>query len=258
MAAAIFASPRGEDRIARASAWLVAGGRQRETLVVGATALAARTLVRQVTATCGASFGWRPTTLGGLAVALATPWLVRDQRAAAGAAIVEGLTVRALHRLRAAGGLGRLEVIADRPGLAAAVARTLAEVRLSGLTAGPLEAHAPELARILRELEILLEEEKLADRAALLRMAADACAQRGEASAGVAEARERRRREQCGATGYGGGAGFAATGCAGRGPRSRRASSSALRLRRRTFWPPCRRAMAARSSGCARICRTRR
>ena len=178
MPSRIVASPRSEVRIGLASAWLAAGGRQRETLVVGATALAARTLVRQVTATCGASFGWRPTTLGGLAVALATPRLLESQRAAAGAAIVEGLCVRALHRLRAAGGLGRLEAIADRPGLAAAVTRTLTEVRLAGLEAGGLAAHAPELARILGEIELLLEEEKLADRAALLDMAAEACADR--------------------------------------------------------------------------------
>jgi ATP-dependent helicase/nuclease subunit B len=191
MAPTIIVSARAEERLARASAWLVAGGRQRETLVVGATALAARTLVRQVTATCGASFGWRPTTLGGLAVARAGPRLVQSGRAAAGAAILEGLTVRALHRLRAAGGstpgstprrqtslgtpgLGRLEPIADRPGLAAAVARTLAEVRLAGLTADALAAQAPELSQILGELAALLEQEKLADRASLLRAAAGA------------------------------------------------------------------------------------
>jgi ATP-dependent helicase/nuclease subunit B len=177
--ATIVSAPRGEDRIARAAAWLVAGGRDRETLVVGATALAARTLVRRVTATCGASFGWRPTTLGALAVARATPRLVETQCAAAGAAIVEGLSVRALHRLRAAGGLGRLEAIADRPGLAAAVARTLAEVRLAGLAAGQIAAQAPDLARILGELEELLERERLADRAALLTAAAQRTAPPG-------------------------------------------------------------------------------
>jgi ATP-dependent helicase/nuclease subunit B len=177
--ATIVASPRGEDRLAHAAAWLQAGGRARETLVVGATALAARTLVRQVTAVCGASFGWRPTTVGGLAVAFAGPRLVETGRAAAGAAIIEGLVVRALHRLRADGALGRLEAIADRPGLAAAVARTLTEVRLAGVGTDVLAAQSPELAGILGALELLLEQEKLADRAALLEMAAEASARRG-------------------------------------------------------------------------------
>jgi ATP-dependent helicase/nuclease subunit B len=172
--ATIVTSPRAEDRLGRASAWLMAGGRERETLIVGATALSARTLIRQATAACGASFGWRPTTLGGLAVALATPRLMETARAAAGAAIVEGLTVRAIHRLRAAGGLGRLEAIADRPGLAAAVSRTLAEVRLAGLEAHALQGQAPELARILAQLEDLFAQEKLADRADLLRLAIEA------------------------------------------------------------------------------------
>jgi hypothetical protein len=66
--AAILSSPRADTRLARASAWLAAGGKARETLVVGATTLAARAFVRQVTAQCGASFGWRPITLGSLAL----------------------------------------------------------------------------------------------------------------------------------------------------------------------------------------------
>ena len=117
---AIFSSPRAAARIARASAWLAEGGRDRETLVIGATALAARTPVRQVTATGGAIWVAVTTTLGGLAVSLAMPTLVDAQVAAAGATIVEALSVRALHRLREVGGLGRLAIITDRPGLAPA------------------------------------------------------------------------------------------------------------------------------------------
>jgi CRISPR/Cas system-associated exonuclease Cas4 (RecB family) len=173
VSAAIFTSPRAEARIARAAAWLAAGGKDRETLVVGATALAARALVRQVTATCGASFGWRPITLGGLAVSLAMPRLVETQVAAAGAAIVEGLSVRALHRLREVGGLGPLADIADRPGLARAVARTLFEVRMAGLAASDLAEQVPEMARLLAEVEGHLADEKLADRAAILKIATE-------------------------------------------------------------------------------------
>ena len=150
--------------------------------MVGATALAARTLVRQVTASCGASFGWRPTTLGGLAVNLAMPRLIDAGVAAAGSAIVEGLSVRALHRLRAAGGLGRLTVIADRPGLAAAVARTLLELRMAGLSPGRLTDAAPEVARALTELEELLVAEKLADRARIMQLAAEAAGERATGS----------------------------------------------------------------------------
>jgi ATP-dependent helicase/nuclease subunit B len=173
VSSAIFTSPRAEARIERASAWLADGGRDRETLVVGATSLAARALVRQVTATCGASFGWRPITLGGLAVSLAMPRLVEAQVAAAGAAIVEGLSVRALHRLHEVGGLGPLAVIADRPGLARAVARTLFEVRMAGLVASDLEPHVPELASLLAEVEGHLAAEKLADRAAIVKIATE-------------------------------------------------------------------------------------
>ena len=171
MPAVVFSSPRADARLGRAAAWLLAGGRDRETLVVGSSALAARTLVRQATAECGASFGWRPTTLGGLAVSLATPRLVDAQVAAAGAAIVEGLSVRTLHQLREAGGLGRLDAVADRPGLARAVAHTLLELRLAGLGAADLAGRAPELARILTAFEAHLQGQRLADRAAILRLA---------------------------------------------------------------------------------------
>jgi ATP-dependent helicase/nuclease subunit B len=173
----LYSSPRAEARLARATAWLLAGGRDRETLVVGATALAARTFVRQATATCGASFGWRPTTLPGLAVALATPRLVEAQVAAAGTGIVEGLSVRALHQLREAGGLGRLEPVADRPGLARAVAQTVLELRLAGLKPVDVEPRAPELARVLAAFEAHLDAQKLADRAAILELAIGAAGQ---------------------------------------------------------------------------------
>jgi ATP-dependent helicase/nuclease subunit B len=170
----LFCSPRAETRLSRAARWLASGGRDRDTLVVGATALAARTLVRQATAAGGATFGWRPTTLGGLAVALAMPRLVEDEVAVAGAAIVEGLNVRALHRLREMEGLGRLAAIADRPGLARAVAETILELRMAGIDAPALERTAPELARVLGAFEELLRSEKLADRAAILALAAQA------------------------------------------------------------------------------------
>jgi ATP-dependent helicase/nuclease subunit B len=173
---ALYSSARADTRLDRAATWLAAGGRDRKTLVIGATLLAARTLVRNVTAAGGASFGWRPTTLGSLALSLAMPRLVETGVAAAGAAIVEGLSVRTLHQLREQNALGRLGAIADRPGLARAVAQTLLELRLAGLEPAALAGVSPELARILAAFEGHLDEEKLADRAALMTIAADQAA----------------------------------------------------------------------------------
>jgi ATP-dependent helicase/nuclease subunit B len=173
--ATIFTSPRAQARLGRATDWLLAGGKDRPTVVVGATSGAARALVRQATATSGASIGWRPTTLAGLALWLASGRLLEDSVATAGAVIVEGLTVRALHHLREAGGLGRLVAIADRPGLPRALAQTVLELRTAGIDPRALEADVPELGRLLAAFSALLESEKLADRAAILQLAAEQC-----------------------------------------------------------------------------------
>src|SRR6185369_10180158 len=78
---------------------------------------------------------------------------------------------RALHQLREAGGLGRLEPVADRPGLARAVAQTVLELRLAGLRPDEVAPRSSELARVLAAFEAHLDTQKLADRAAILELA---------------------------------------------------------------------------------------
>jgi ATP-dependent helicase/nuclease subunit B len=179
----IFCSPRAEERLARALDWLAKGGRDQATLVVGATGFAARSLVQKATLAVGASFGWQATTLGALALSRAMPRLLEAGVAAAGGAILEGLTVRALHRLKDAGALGRWAALAERPGLARAVARTIGELRLGDVDPDKLADTAPEIAKVLREVGALLEAEKLADRAALMKLASAASPGAGKAPA---------------------------------------------------------------------------
>ncbi len=141
--------------------------------MIGATATAAADLLRHATLTTGASFGWFPTTLGRLAATFATPVLMARGIAPIGPLAVEAVVARVLHALDVAGRLGRYAHAARGPGLARACARTLAELRLRGVAPAEIEAVAPELRAIAEGFAAELAGARLADRAEILRQAAE-------------------------------------------------------------------------------------
>jgi CRISPR/Cas system-associated exonuclease Cas4 (RecB family) len=172
---ALVTSPIAEQRLARAEAWLSARPRGEEVLVVGASHEAATDLTRRVARQGGASFGWYRATLGRVAAALAAPELAARGIAAAGALPLEAICARVVDALRRSGGLGRLAVAAEFPNLPRALARTIAEVRLSGLDPASLQGdETAELARIHRAYEAELDRARIADRALVLRIAIEA------------------------------------------------------------------------------------
>jgi CRISPR/Cas system-associated exonuclease Cas4 (RecB family) len=170
-------APAAHLRIARASEWLASRAPGEEVLVVAASADAANDCLRAAAAERGAAFGWHRATLGRLAAQLALPALVEEGVAPVGALACEAVVARVLHALREAGGeaaLGRYRGVADGPGFARAVARTLAELRAAELDPATLAKHAPELAAIAEAFDAELARAGVCDRARVLRLAARA------------------------------------------------------------------------------------
>jgi CRISPR/Cas system-associated exonuclease Cas4 (RecB family) len=139
--------------------------------VVGATQESAIGLTRAAVLAGGSSFGWRRFTLAGLAAALAGPTLAAQGKTLIASLTFEAVCARIVHRFAASGGLEELAVIASRPGLPRALARTLGELRLEQIDAAALSRSV--IGRLLTALDTELTALALADRASVLNAAAE-------------------------------------------------------------------------------------
>lgn len=174
MARVLIESEVARERIDAASAWLEARGRTEEVLVVAHAPAAAHALVRGTALRTGGAFGWHRTTLARLAIEIASPVLAEDGLTPAAGLTLEALCARVVFARERARSLGRLQPIGQRPGLPRALARTLYELRLEGVSAGAIAAVSPELAELAGDYEAELGRARLADRALVLWTAARA------------------------------------------------------------------------------------
>jgi ATP-dependent helicase/nuclease subunit B len=143
-----------------------------EIVVLAQTRGAADDFVRAACKT--GLLGVHRMTLTGLAVDLAEGPLAFAGLAPAGVLSTEAMVARLIHKLKAAGSIPYFQPVADTPGLARAVAATIAELRLEGVR--PEQVAATGLpGRDLARMEALYEEElatrSAADFALLLRYA---------------------------------------------------------------------------------------
>ncbi|WP_437577768.1 PD-(D/E)XK nuclease family protein [Sorangium sp. So ce887] len=167
----LITSPSAAARLDRAVGWLRRRRPAERVLLVGASVEAVSELARASVRGRRATFGWHRLTLGRIAAALAMPALAARGLVPASPLAIEALCARAIGGLAQDGLLGRFARVADRPGLPRAVARTLDEVRLAGVDP---DALAPaDLDRIARAFDAALDEAGLADRALVLRLAAE-------------------------------------------------------------------------------------
>ncbi len=139
-----------------------------EVVVVGATPDAASEQIRAIAKARGAAFGFHRFTLNRLAAELAKLTQVTRNLATINTLGFEALCARVIDRLQLEGRLARLGAVADQPGLPRALARTLGELRLAGVS--DVEG---ELGAALRALDEELAAKGLADRALLYRIAAE-------------------------------------------------------------------------------------
>ncbi len=161
-------------RIARARVWLSERDAGEPVLIVAATTEAASDLLRNVAFEQGACFGWHRVTLGGLAAALATPALGRQNLVPVGPLPAEAVAARVVFAMARAGELGRYAAVGEGPGFSRAVARALAELRLARVDATQLREAPAELRALFDAYETELSRAGLADRARVFALAAEA------------------------------------------------------------------------------------
>ena len=212
----LLISTAADARLAAAAAFLQQHPPSTEMLIVGASRGAADDLARALGRRLGATFGFSRFSLTQLAARMANARLAGSRRAPGGASGSEAIAVRAAFEAAAAGELSYFAPVAPMPGFPKALARTLHELRLAGLTseqliaddAGPHKVPPAEMGsrlklgsgsesarsgpdltrsgsarataiadvgRLLARVEDQLEQAGVDDRAALFRLASDAC-----------------------------------------------------------------------------------
>ena len=174
----VVESASAAERIEAARAFLAALPVGGESLVVGASREAADDLVRRVTATAGATFGIHRASLVQLAARVAAGELARLGAAPTGPLGTQALAARVTFEALRAGVLGYFAPVARFPGFARALASTLGELRLARVAAEELRqlrrasSAGKDVAELLARFEEALRTGALADRAALLDLAA--------------------------------------------------------------------------------------
>ncbi len=134
-------------------------------------------LVRALAAERGAIAGIYRLTFNRLAGLLAADQMAALGLAPASALAARAVAARAVFHLRPSARLQYFAPVIDQPGFANALARTLEELRLADVSADELARHGAagaELGAMLVRFEAELADAKLADRAMILALAAEA------------------------------------------------------------------------------------
>jgi CRISPR/Cas system-associated exonuclease Cas4 (RecB family) len=164
-------------RLAAARDFLTHRSPSSEVILVGASRGAADDLARAAVADAGATFGITRFSFTELAARVTATRLAESKRAIGSQAASEAIAARAAFDATAAEELAYFAPVAAMPGFPRALARTLFELRLAGVSADRLAgigAGGADLGRLLARVESQLEGAAIADRAALFREAAAA------------------------------------------------------------------------------------
>jgi ATP-dependent helicase/nuclease subunit B len=185
----ILESAAAADRLSAARAFLQAVPPATELLIVAASREAADDLARQVTLSAGATFGIHRHSLTQLAARLAVAELARLRLAPSTALGAEAIAARVTFGALQEGVLRYFAPVARFPGFARALASTVGELRLAGVSPAALERlaaqdglgaqdrlSAGDVAELLRRFEDALAEGAVSDLLGLLEVAARAAA----------------------------------------------------------------------------------
>ena len=141
-----------------------------EVLLLGASRGAVDDLARAIASEKGATFGLHRLSFTQLAARLAATDLVTNGQAQASALGYEAIAARAAFEAVNDGALNYFSPVSKTPGFPKALARTLQELRLAGVGAGPLARlprSGPDLADLLDRVEGMMSEASVSDRATL-------------------------------------------------------------------------------------------
>lgn len=158
-------------RLAEARAFAAAcGARGDDVLLVGATRGAVDDLARSIAVGAGASLGLHRFSVTQLAARLAAPALAARGTAPSTPLGSEAVAARAVFEAGRDGGLSYFEPVANTPGFPRALARTIQELRLAGVTAaalGALPLGGRDLAALLERFDEQFAAASATDRATL-------------------------------------------------------------------------------------------
>jgi CRISPR/Cas system-associated exonuclease Cas4 (RecB family) len=135
-----------------------------------------------LTAGADGAAGVRRYTLPQLAAFLARPAIAERGLAPLGSLGLEALSARVAHEARRDGALKYFDPVAGLPGFAAALARTLSELRLAATASDDLDSRGPagaDLALLLTRYQQELSASSLADLAMIFELAGDPAAGMG-------------------------------------------------------------------------------
>jgi len=177
----ILVSSAAEDRLAAAADFLSESSAASERLIVGSSREAVDRFVHRIVVPLKVTFGLHRFTLTQLAAYLATPDFARRRVAHSTPLAAEAVAARSVFEAIAGGGLDYFTPVARMPGFARALASTLGELRLAGVSPEDLDAlpaegatGAHDLARLLQIFEDQAHRASVADRTALFRVATSA------------------------------------------------------------------------------------
>jgi RecB family exonuclease len=141
-----------------------------EVLLLGASRGAVDDLARTIAMEKGATFGLHRLSFTQLAARLAAADLAANGLAPASALGYEAVAARAAFEAVNDDSLDYFSPVSNTPGFPKALARTLQELRLAGVAAGPLARllrSGPDLADLVDRVETLMSEAGASDRASL-------------------------------------------------------------------------------------------
>src|SRR5687767_334136 len=148
-----------------------------DVMVIGATRGAADDLARAIARSVGATIGLHRLSLTQLAARLAAPSLAVGGRTPATGLGSEAVAARAAFEAQQAGALHYFEPVAQMPGFARALSRTLQELRLADVSPAALTTlpfGGRDLAALLERFEEQFAGASSSDRAVLFKVATDA------------------------------------------------------------------------------------
>jgi ATP-dependent helicase/nuclease subunit B len=167
----VVESAAAEQRVAEARAFASACSvRGDDVLLVGATRGAVDDLARSIALEAGASLGLHRFSVTQLAARLAAPSLAGDGKAPSTPLGSEAVAARAVFEAGRHGRLAYFAPVAKTPGFPRALARTIQELRLAGVTAdalGALPLGGPDLAALLERFDEQFAAASATDRATL-------------------------------------------------------------------------------------------
>jgi hypothetical protein len=140
----VLESSSAQARISAAAEFLTRFPPVTEVIIVGATRSAADDFVRQYSISHRATFGLHRFSFLQLVARVVSPELARSNLAPSTALGEHAVAARAVFEAQTKGVLHRLSTVADRPGFARAVARTMREIRLGQINTEELRNSGPE------------------------------------------------------------------------------------------------------------------